>query len=102
MRSLKYYFSQFLDFKTKPIARPATQGTRAAPIITMLTTQFFASPNTISDSSPIFGSAEEGQAMTVPNEKAPKVAKNSDFGYLRLGLNKFIERDLLWLPETVV
>ena len=70
MRLLKYYF---LNLKTKPLTRPATQGTRAAPIMTILTTQFFASPNSISVSS--FGSAEDGQAMTVPNENAPKVAK---------------------------
>ena len=45
--------------------------------MTILTTQFLASPNTISVS--IFGSADDGQAMTVPSEKAPKVAKNNDY-----------------------
>lgn len=66
-------FFSSLHSETKPMAKPATQGTIAAPIMTTLTTQFFASPNTISSS--IFGSAEDDQAMTVPNEKAPKVAK---------------------------
>ena len=74
MRLLKYVvFFSSLHSETKPMAKPETQGTIAAPIMTTLTTQFFASPNTISSS--IFGSAEDDQAMTVPNEKAPKVAK---------------------------
>ena len=56
-------------------ARPAIQGTRAAPSMKILTVQF----SSVEESEISSGSerrAVEGQAMTLPREKAPNVAEH--------------------------
>ena len=53
--------------------KPANHGTIAAPIMKILTTQFLASPRTISSS--ILGRADDDQATTFPKEDAPRAAR---------------------------
>ena len=55
------------------VSRPASQGTRAAPSMKMLTVQF----SSLADSSMSSGRerrALDGQAITLPRENAPNVA----------------------------